>query len=301
MTGCCYYCSANQALLQSCNHCHNWFCSKHRSPADHKCPSLRANTGLDLDEESSERAARTAPVGTEPEGTPPGGTDDADSGEASGLRSAARSIPWTVLVFVVAVVLVSAAGVGLLGHDPGSGSDAPTENPEQAAPLVETSSDVQPDSTVNASDLNRTSVEHWVHQYINQQRRANGLPPLEYDSQLAAIAEYHSTNMDRHNFTGHIPPNGETLHDRLRKFNASCTLSGELTLYTYYDRPIQTENGTERYDSARDLARGIVQSWMRSDAHRRMILNSSWEREGIGVVTAESNKVYVTQNLCGMG
>lgn len=291
MTGC-YYCSDNQGVLQSCNHCHNWFCSKHRSADAHKCPSLRAKG--DIDEESSGPPVRTAPIGTELQET----EVDEDRGDSSGIRSAVRDIRWIALVFVVVVVLVSAAGVGLLGHD--SGPDAPAENlPEQDLPVVDDSADGQPDPMVTASDLNRTRVEQQVHETINQQRRANGLPGLEYDPQLAAIAEYHSTNMDRYNFTGHVSPDGETLQDRLRKFNTSCTMSGELTLYTYYGRPIQTENGTERYDSAGDLARGIVQSWLRSEPHRQTILNASWESQGIGVVTTESNKIYVTQTLCG--
>ncbi len=50
------------------------------------------------------------------------------------------------------------------------------------------------------------------------------------------------------------------------------------------------------YMTMEEIASRIVDGWMDSPGHRQNILETSYDKEGIGVVADE--RVYVTQNFC---
>ena len=62
---------------------------------------------------------------------------------------------------------------------------------------------------------------------------------------------------------------------------------------TYY-------NGIPSYDwnTQEEIAQSTVEGWMDSPGHRKNILTSSYDREGIGVAIATNDKVYITQDFC---
>ncbi len=47
-----------------------------------------------------------------------------------------------------------------------------------------------------------------------------------------------------------------------------------------------------------EIAFIAVDGWMNSEGHRKNILNSNFDREGIGVYIDSEDRVYVTQNFC---
>jgi len=63
---------------------------------------------------------------------------------------------------------------------------------------------------------------------------------------------------------------------------------------------VTTVNGEAFYDwnSPEKIAETTVQGWMKSAGHRKNILMPYWKNEGIGVVIAPDDKVYITQNFC---
>ena len=47
-----------------------------------------------------------------------------------------------------------------------------------------------------------------------------------------------------------------------------------------------------------EIAQSTVDGWMDSEDHRKNILTEKFDREGIGVVISDDDKVYITQNMC---
>lgn len=162
----------------------------------------------------------------------------------------------------------------------------------------------------NSTELNRTRLELLIHREVNEERIQHDRSKLAFDTELRAIARYHSADMARNNYFAHVAPDGETLGDRYRKFGYQCRVrvdmfqyatGGENILYTYYETPVVMGNETVFYSTPKELARGIVNGWMNSTPHRKNLLKPYWEREGIGVYIEQVNgrtRVYATQNFC---
>lgn len=159
--------------------------------------------------------------------------------------------------------------------------------------------------------LNRTRIEHLVHERINDRRRAHNLRTIQFDNELQEIARYHSKDMAENQYFAHESPSGETMSDRYDKFGYDCRvdMSGnqystgaENIAYTYANERIVRENGdTAYYSNEEEIAQGLVNQWMNSTNHRKNILKSHWKNEGIGVYIIEvdgKTRVYATQNFC---
>lgn len=157
-------------------------------------------------------------------------------------------------------------------------------------------------------NLNRTEIEYEVHRQINQERRERGLNPLEFDDELQTIARHHSEDMAVNNYFAHEDPDGHGFSYRYDQFNYSCRVPAEGNTYlTGAENIVQTYHHDQvivwwsdkimTYETEREIARAIVQSWMHSRGHRKNILTPEWRREGIGVFI-EGKEVYATQNFC---
>ncbi|MEM0364895.1 MAG: CAP domain-containing protein [Candidatus Nitrosocaldus sp.] len=117
-------------------------------------------------------------------------------------------------------------------------------------------------------------LEDSVLDATNKVRREHGLPTLIKDVMLADNAKrYAIVNASK----GFISHNHEPLISRMPN---NCTSIGE-NLY-------------QGRDSTGD---GIVNAWMRSQAHRENILDMEWERIGVGIARAGS-QIIVVQLFC---
>ena len=85
----------------------------------------------------------------------------------------------------------------------------------------------------------------------------------------------------------------------VRVGNTFYTGAENIALNNLYDS-ITTINGVAYHDwnSFEKIAETTVQGWMKSPGHRHNILMPHWRREGIGIVIAPDDKVYITQNFC---
>jgi uncharacterized protein YkwD len=102
---------------------------------------------------------------------------------------------------------------------------------------------------------------------LNQQRAAHGLQPLVLDGKLAQAANSHSVDMLRRGYFSHNGPQG--LWDvRVRRY-VKRSLIGEIL-----------EFGSGSYATAG----GMVNAWMKSPEHRRIILTPGLRRVGLGIV-----------------
>lgn len=131
-----------------------------------------------------------------------------------------------------------------------------------------------------APDVDADKLEAEIHAEINEQRVAEGLPPIDHSETISDYASEYSQRMAQNDFFAHEPPSGPP------KKQALCSPSGE-NLQIYPDT-----KGNES-----EIAEEIVSEWMESDGHRKNILYPQWHSEGIGVHV--DGKIIVTQRFCG--
>lgn len=194
---------------------------------------------------------------------------------------------------------------------------SPTHTPEPTATLVPspTPSPVPPTPTVSpimkqASTIDVFLLESLVHDLINAQRSEQGIHPLDHIEKIRLIARSHSEDMAIRNFFSHDNPEGLDPSERGRRAGYDCRKDyGSYYTYglaenihqgwlygTYQTRGRNRVNFN--WFSLEELAHNAVDGWMDSPGHRQNILDSSYDRAGIGVAIADDGKVFFTQNFC---
>lgn len=118
----------------------------------------------------------------------------------------------------------------------------------------------QLDPSVGADQIARANFL-----YLNQERRARGLPALEWSGEAAAIAHAHSEDMRAHDFVGHTSP---TTGDVIARFQAKGLRATTIR-----------ENVARGYGP-----KGIHESLMNSPGHRVNILATDVTHVAVGVV-----------------
>jgi len=164
--------------------------------------------------------------------------------------------------------------------------------------------------TVFGEPLNRSEIEREIHRIVNAERRERGLDSVGFDPRLRAIARNHSRDMVVREYFGHVSPDGETPRDRYRAAGYNCTVRtgdgidhGDENVFVTFAGPVETGDGVVDHEhNETKIARTTVEWWLNSTGHRHVLLESHWEREGIGVVVNSENetgtRVLITQNLC---
>lgn len=126
------------------------------------------------------------------------------------------------------------------------------------------------------------SLENAILQRVNEERAKVGAKALVMETKRREVARNHSKDMAVRNFFDHNNPDGKSPFDRMRAVGISFRTAGENIAYNTY--PV---------DRAADAA---MDGWMKSDGHRKNILNTGYGRIGIGVYRKPSNgRVYFTQ------
>lgn len=145
--------------------------------------------------------------------------------------------------------------------------------------------------------IDQQTLERRVHELINQQRRANGLSSLSFDSSLASIARKHSADMAQNNYFSHYNLQGLDPTGRGARDGYSCYKN----YGSYYTTGIAEnimQNNLYDWSTQEEIAQSTVSGWMGSSGHRKNILTSTYDREGIGVAIASDDKVYITEDFC---
>lgn len=191
------------------------------------------------------------------------------SGRSAGMRT-------------VAVLVVLAVAAGLVGYAVVADVSLPGADEDS--------------SPANAT-LDERAVEELVVEKVNERRAAEGLGTLESVPGIAVVARGHSADMAEREYYAHETPEGAGPADRLDAGGVDCGAVGENIATTWSRRPVEIEGGTERYDSAEELAAGLVAQWGRSRSHRANMLDPRWELTGVGVETV-GDEVIATQMFC---
>lgn len=139
----------------------------------------------------------------------------------------------------------------------------------------------QPKTIIVSSNTLISKLELQAFDIINQKRKENGLPPIEWSEDMAKIARLHSQNMARLNFFSHMGKDGLMVNDRADAIGISDWKAiGENIAYN------------RGYDNPAEFA---CQRWMLSSTHRENILNRRWKQAGIGVAVNAEGTYYFTQ------
>ena len=140
------------------------------------------------------------------------------------------------------------------------------------------------------SKPNTSDIELDILKYTNIERRNNGLKELVLDQSLSQIARSHSQDMAQNNFFSHINLNGEDPTARAKV--AGYPLFKQLS-NGFYTEGIGENIGKmptgdvvgigHVSNNADSIANAQVESWMESPGHRENILNSNYDKIGVGV------------------
>lgn len=107
---------------------------------------------------------------------------------------------------------------------------------------------------------------------VNAERTSRGLAALRRDSDLARAARRHSLDMERNAYFSHTSRNGDTLSDRLRDAG--------------YGRPGDGWRAGENLGwgtGERATPSSLVDAWLDSPPHRRIMLSSAYREIGVGI------------------
>jgi uncharacterized protein YkwD len=148
------------------------------------------------------------------------------------------------------------------------------------APAPESSPQPDPPPSSSAS-ATMSPMEQAVVDLTNQARVQNGLPPLQVNGALVAMAQLQSNNMAQLNEMAHVLPGvaEPTLESRAAAAGYNYTWLGENIAFNYPD------------------AASVVAAWMNSPEHRANILNPNFTGIGVGFAWNSQGQAYATEDF----
>ncbi len=149
-----------------------------------------------------------------------------------------------------------------------------------ANPQISNPELIYPGQIINipSTDSGVLSYESEVVRLVNEIRVENGLNKLVHDWELSRVARYKSQDMKDNNYFSHTSPVYGSPFNMIKNFGISCRSAGE------------------NIAKGQATPQSVVNSWMNSSGHRANILNSSYNRIGVGYV---ADGKYWTQMFIG--
>lgn len=120
-------------------------------------------------------------------------------------------------------------------------------------------------------------MERAIFDRVNEEREHRGLPPVQWNDQLADAARQWSAEM---------AGTGRLSHQDMRELLQREALAGFRAV------------GENVYTASAPVPAGTIHAgWMRSDGHRGNVLNPGWDRLGVGIVCADDGSLWATQQF----
>ena len=136
---------------------------------------------------------------------------------------------------------------------------------------------VQPPARPTASPVASVSDElDELEDLINAHRKKVGCKELDWDDDVADVAQKHSDDMVKRSFFAHINPDGLTPFKRLERAGV------------HYMR------AAENIAAGQRTAREVMNSWLNSPGHRRNIEDCAMREHGIGLTRGRESLPYGT-------
>jgi uncharacterized protein YkwD len=185
-----------------------------------------------------------------------------------------KGVTWLALsaAILVTLILVTPADASLVVEGPaarlaGAGPPGgPTAEGGAAASAVGSDGPI-------LGTLSLTTPERNILSLINNARAARGLHRLALRTTLCSAARAHSLSMLRLSYFSHSSASGETFAQRILRYGYSRTSCS----YWGVGEVIGWGAG-----NTAGSARAVFRAWMRSTAHRTVILTRRWRDVGIG-------------------
>jgi len=117
-------------------------------------------------------------------------------------------------------------------------------------------------TTAPSSSIPATAQDAFA--VANQIRQENGLPEMQPDPVLSAVAQAHAEDMRRRNYFEHNTPEGTTPFQRMEQAG------------------LQFNAAAENIAQGTASAQAVFQLWLNSPDHRKNLLNKIYGRQGIG-------------------
>jgi uncharacterized protein YkwD len=130
-----------------------------------------------------------------------------------------------------------------------------------------------PNTEVQVTGLSQDAMEGSIACLINEQRNANGVHPVQPNTDLRAAALSHSTEMVREGYFEHTSPDGLTFVDRI-----------EATGYMRGARSWEVGENLVWGNGPLSTPQSLVTSWMNSPPHRENLLRDRFREIGIAAV-----------------
>jgi uncharacterized protein YkwD len=125
---------------------------------------------------------------------------------------------------------------------------------------------------------NYAALEQQAFTLLNQDRAANGLPALKFNSSLTAVAENFAQDMINRGYFSHYTPEGLSPFNRMSQAGISYKSAGE---------NIAEDTSVQSAETA----------FMNSSGHRANILNTSYTDVGIGIRQSANGTLYIVQDF----
>ena len=112
---------------------------------------------------------------------------------------------------------------------------------------------------------------------VNTERAKQGLTALKSDSKLAEIAQKKAEDMAENLYFSHTSPTYGSAFDMLKAAGYSYKTAGE------------------NIAMGQKSAASVMDGWMNSSGHRANILNTSYEKIGVGYAVSQDGTPYWVQ------
>lgn len=157
---------------------------------------------------------------------------------------------------------------------------------------------------------NRTLVELYFVEVLNEERAAQGLQNVSRSAVLSEMGEEHSQDMAEHDYIGHTDSEDRTIRDRYQEQGLfpECNLPSEGSDRYYpgaenaagawVEHQFTSTGGSYFVSNEQELAEALLSIWLNSPPHRRAILLPSADEAGLGITINETGKVYAALELC---
>jgi uncharacterized protein YkwD len=122
------------------------------------------------------------------------------------------------------------------------------------------------------------SAEGRMLELLNRERMANGLQPLVQDESLRYVARLHSRDMILRGYFAHFSPDGSTPFTRMAAAGV---------IFGYAAENLALAPSVEVAHT----------NLMNSPGHRQNILSANYNRVGIGILSAGSQRMLFTQDF----
>lgn len=173
------------------------------------------------------------------------------------------------------------------------------------APLPSFSySKIPPITMPSFSAVDQSKIATAIYRLTNEQRTQNGLSSLKWDENLALIAREHSQDMADKGYFSHTNLQGESSDSRATRhgINIRKPLGGGSYMVGIGENIGKMPTGNVLglgyvSNDVESIAQAQVQSWMNSPGHRSNILNSNYDRIGVGVAYDGSLYYISTQDF----